>query len=100
MGGAGFRIDPDLLAAHARGVDALAERIRRSTAAARPLDLGAYGVLGQVFALAALGAADSGSVAVRQLAERTAGHAARLRASRESYLGQERQGSAGFGGPR
>ena len=95
-----FRVDPDGLEMHARELDALAGRVRDTAGLGRPLDLAAYGLVGRVFALAAVAAAGSGAAAVGRLAEHTAEQSARIRASRESYLGAERRAAGDFGGVR
>jgi hypothetical protein len=96
----GFLVDPDALDAHARRVDALADRVRAAAARGRPLELGAYGVIGQVFALAVVSAAGSGSTAVGQLATQTAEHARRLREVAADYRRAEHGAVAGLDGPR
>jgi hypothetical protein len=96
----GFRVDPDTVDAHARRVDALADRVRAAAAAGRPLELGAYGIVGQVFALAVVSAAGSGSTAVGQLATQAAEHAQRLRGVAADYRRAEHGAAAGLEGPR
>lgn len=96
----GFAVDLDELDAQVRRVDAVAERVRRAAGAGRPLDLGAYGVLGQVFALAAVGAAAAGSAAVTRAAGAVADLGAGVRAARLGYLRADRQAAAGLAGPR
>ena len=96
----GFRVDPELLDGHAARVDALAERVGRAAGVARPLGLSAYGLIGQVFAVAAVGAARSGSDAVGRVAARAVAHADGMRRARDEYRAVERQTAAGFGRPR
>jgi hypothetical protein len=96
----GFRVDLDELEAHARAVQALAERVRRVVAVGRPLDTAAYGVVGQVFAVAGAGACRSGAAGVARVAERAAGHADGVRAAARAYRASEQRTAAGFGGPR
>ncbi len=96
----GFRVDPDAVDAHARRVDALADRVRAAAAGGRPLELGAYGIVGQVFALAVVSAAGSGSTAVGQLAAQAAEHARRLREVAADYRRAEHGAVAGLDGPR
>jgi hypothetical protein len=96
----GFQVDGAALYAHAAQVDALAARMRRVAAAARPLDLTAYGLVGQVFALAASDAARAGSAVVGGLAEQATAMAEGVRATCAEYRDVEHQNSAGFGGGR
>jgi Excreted virulence factor EspC, type VII ESX diderm len=96
----GFRVDPDAVDAQARRVDALAERVRAAAAGGRPLDLAAYGIIGQVFALAVVSAAGSGSTAVGQLGTQAAEHARRLREVAGDYRRAEQGAVAGLDGPR
>jgi hypothetical protein len=96
----GFRVDPDTVDAHAHRVDALADRVRAAAAAGRPLELGAYGIVGQVFALAVVAAAGSGSTAVGQLATQATEHARRLREIATDYRRAEHGAVAGLEGPR
>jgi hypothetical protein len=96
----GFRVDPDTVDAHARRVDALADRVRAAAAAGRPLELGTYGIVGQVFALAVVSAASSGSTAVGQLATQAAEHARRLHEVAADYRRAEHGAISGLEGPR
>jgi hypothetical protein len=96
----GFRVDPDALDAHALRVDLLAGQLRLAAVTGRPLGLSAYGIVGQVFALAAAAATNSGSVAVAGLAARATVQAAGIRAAGYAFRDHERSTAAGFGGPR
>jgi hypothetical protein len=96
----GFEVDDVALHTHATQVDALAARMRAVAAAARPLDLGAYGQIGQVFAGAASAAARAGSLVVGSLAEQTWTIADGVRATSEAYRATERRITAGFGEER
>ncbi|MEN3263270.1 type VII secretion target [Pseudonocardia sp.] len=96
----GFQVDGAALHAHAAQVDELAARMRTVAAAARPLDLTAYGLVGQVFALAASDAAQAGSAVVGGLAEQAAAMAHGVRATCAAYRDVEHQNIAGFGGAR
>lgn len=96
----GFRVDDEALDAHARQVDALVGRMRVAADAGRPLDIGAYGLIGQVFAAAVAGATRNGSRSVGGLSEVVQGVADGLRAGRTEYLGVEQRLAASFGGPR
>ena len=96
----GFHVDPDALDAHARRVDRLAGQLRLAAIAGRPLGLAAYGIVGQVFALAAAAAANTGTIAVTGLAARATAQAAAVQAAGHDYRYQERSTAAGFGGPR
>jgi uncharacterized protein YukE len=97
----GFAVDTDALDAHAVQVDVVARRARAAAAAGRagpgPL---AYGILGQVFAVAASVATRSGAATVERLADRTAALADTVRGARESYRQAERRATAEFRGPR
>ncbi len=97
---AGFHVDPDALDGHARTVDALAARVRRAANAGRPLDVAAYGLVGQVFALLAASATSSGSAAVARVADRVDTHAEQLRAAAQDYRRNDRRAATGFVGPR
>jgi hypothetical protein len=96
----GFQVDGAALHAHAGQVDGLAARMRTVAAAARPLDLAAYGLVGQVFARAASAAAQAGSAVVGDLAEQAAAIADGVRATCAAYRDVEHQNVAGFGGGR
>lgn len=96
----GFAVDAAALDAHAWELDTLAGRMAAATAAGRPLDLMAYGLLGQVFAMAAARATTTGSVAVATLADRMVELGDGVRATRECYLRVEHHNVTGFGGPR
>jgi len=97
----GFQVDTDALDAHAARVDVVAGRARTAAAAGRagpgPL---AYGILGQVFAVAATVATRSGTATVERLADRTAALADAVRGARESYRQVERRAAAAFRGLR
>jgi hypothetical protein len=93
----GFEVDGAALHVHAAQVDALAARMRAVAEAARPLDLSAYGQIGQVFAGAASEAARAGSLVVGSLAEQASALAAGVRASSEAYQAVERRTTTGFG---
>lgn len=90
----GFRVDPDALADHARRIGELAARMRSATTAARPLDLGAYGVVGQVFTLSAVAAVDTGVAAVGGLGRRTDELADGVGAAAEAYRAADRAQAA------
>lgn len=78
----------------------MTDRMQRVTEAGRPLDRGAYGLVGQVFAIAAAGAADTASASVRTLATAAGGLGDGLRATRAGYRQVEDQACRTFGGPR
>lgn len=92
----GFRVDEGELDAHARAVDRVADQVRAAAAAGRPLDLVAYGVLGQVFARAAVEAAEAGSATLADLVRETAGRGDGVRACRDAYRQVERRTADGF----
>lgn len=100
MTGAGFEVDDAVLARHAQQVDALSGRMRDAAGAGRPLDLAAYGIVGQVFALAAVDATAAGSASVAELAELTREFGDGVRAVREDYLRVDRDNAATFRWPR
>jgi hypothetical protein len=95
---AGFRVDPDALDGLAARAEVMAGRLRAEAGAGPPLDLAAYGLLGRIFAVAALGAADARAAAVADLAGRADAHAGHLRAAAAGYRRAERQIAAGLGG--
>lgn len=96
----GFRVNGPTLDEHARQVDRLADRMRLAAEAARPLDPGAYGIVGQMFAAAVAGATLDSSRSVAGLAELTAGLGDELRATHADYRRVEERNRASFGGPR
>lgn len=93
----GFRVDGNALAGHVRSIEQLAGRMRDIASAGRPLDLGSYGLVGRVFAGAAVAAAQAGSAVVGDLARQAAALADGVRATREAYLRAEHLNAAGFG---
>lgn len=97
---AGFTVDVAALDAHAHDVDALAVRMRRVADAGRPLDIAAYGLIGQVFAQAAIEAARSGSAAVGGLAEHIVGLGAGVRSTAAAYADTESRSADTFRGIR
>lgn len=97
---AGFRVPHEVLDAQARGVDELAGRMRVAADAGRPIDVGAYGVVGQVFAAAAVTASAVGSAAVGLLADGTSAIADGLRATRAGYAQAEGRNIGTFRGLR
>lgn len=99
MTGAGFEVDDAVLAGHAEQVDALSGRMRDAAGAGRPLDLTAYGIVGQVFALAAVDATAAGSASVAGLAELTREFGDGIRTVREDYLRVDRDNAATFRWP-
>jgi hypothetical protein len=92
----GFEVDDVALHTHAAQVEALAARMRAVAGAARPLDLSAYGQIGQVLAGAASEAARAGSLVVGSLAEQAWAIADGVRATSEAYRAVERRTTAGF----
>ncbi len=95
----GFRVDGAALVAQAEKVDGLAGRMRLAADAGRPLDVGAYGIVGQMFAVAVAGATSDCSISVAGLAELTAGLGDELRATHADYRHVEDRNRATFGGP-
>lgn len=96
----GFAVDHDALATHIRQVDELAARMRTAADAGAPLDLLAYGIVGQVFAQAADGATRLGSLTVGGLADLTRELGDGVRATRADYLSMERRNVTALGGAR
>jgi hypothetical protein len=96
----GFRFDDGVLARHVQDVDALTARLRTASGAGMPLGLGAYGVIGQVFASAAVDAADGASRSVAQLADGGQAIGDGVRAAVRDYQEAERRVAAPFGGGR
>lgn len=88
------------LTGHVAQVEALAARMRTASAAGTPLDHGAYGLVGQVFAAAAAGGARVASDAVAMLSAGLSSTAAELRATEEGYSGVERTNRSRIGGAR
>lgn len=95
-----FEVDGAALDAHAAQVDELAARMRMAAAAARPLDITAYGMVGQVFARSAGEAARAGSEIVGSLAEQAGAMADGLRAAGAAYRDAEQRNAAALGGLR
>lgn len=96
----GFRVEPAELDARAVRMSALADRLRTAAGSGLALDPHAYGVLGQVFALAATAAVEAGRGGVAGLAGRAGTHARQLRAAAADYRRVERAVAAGLGGAR
>lgn len=94
----GFRFEEGDLSRHAREVDALTARLRTAAAAGTPLDLGAYGVIGRVFAVAAVDAAATASRSVGGLADGSRGLGEGVRAAVHEYLEAERRAAAALRG--
>ena len=92
----GFRFDG--IDAHIDGVAALSRRTTEVVAAAQPLDLGAYGIVGRAFAGAAQEAADEAAAAVRRLGGAGAAAVDGLRRTRDAYLAGERAAAAALDG--
>lgn len=76
----------------------IAAALDRAAQAGRPLDRGAYGVIGTVFADAATQAAAAASRAVGELAAAGASFADGLRATRDGYHEAERATTELLGG--
>lgn len=86
---------------HIAWVDAhVAAPLDRAAQAGRPLDLDAYGWIGQVFASSAAQAAAAGAEAVGRLAVAADGFARDLRATRDGYRDAERATVDLLGGVR
>jgi hypothetical protein len=97
----GFRVDDAALAAHGDTVDALAARLRTAAGAAAPLGTAAYGVVGQVFAVAVVGATATASRSVARLADDAGALGAAVRVTGAGYRDAEQRAAAPFhGAPR
>ncbi len=94
----GFGFNAEALSSHAVAVDELTERLQRVAAAATPLGLSAYGVIGQVFAMCAVAAADSGAAAIEDVARQAAALGESMRAARRMYVDVEDVNVAVIGG--
>ena len=93
----GFRFDDGVLSRHGQEVDALTARLRNASSAGTPLGLEAYGVIGQVFAAAALDATATASRSVAELAEGGQAIGDGVRAVVRDYQEAERRVAAPFG---
>jgi hypothetical protein len=93
----GFRFDDAVLSRHAESLDALTARLQNAAGAGTPLGLGAYGLIGQVFAAAAVDAAATTSRSVAQLAEGGQALGDGVRAAIRDYQEAERSVAAPFG---
>lgn len=92
----GFAVHDGELDTHIAAVDLMAEQVRAAACAVRPLDLTAYGLLGQVFAGAVADAVGAGSGVVADLAGETAALSAGVRACREEYRQAEHRIAESF----
>lgn len=77
----------------------VAAALARAAQAGRPLDRGAYGIIGTVFAGAATQAAADASRAVGELAAAGASFADGLRATQDGYRRTEARNRGLLGGP-
>jgi hypothetical protein len=94
----GFRFDDGLLSQHAQDVDTFTARLRNAADAGRPLDLGAYGLIGQVFAASAIEATATASRSVAEIAEGGQALGDGVRATVRDYQEVERRIAEPFGG--
>ena len=94
----GFRFDGGLLSQHAQDVDTFTARLRNAADGGRPLDLGAYGLIGQVFAAAAVDATATASRSVAELAAGAQALGEGVRATVRDYQEAERRVAAPFHG--
>ena len=92
-----IRLDDAVLSRHAQDLDALAARLRTAAAAGTPLGLEAYGVIGRVFAAAAVDATATTSRSVAGLAEGAQAIGDGVRATVRAYQEAERRIAAPFG---
>ena len=81
----GFSVDLDELAAHAGYVDDVAARAAGVADVAQPLERGAYGVVGQPFAIPAGHTAQACSAGIASLAALVRDFGDRLRSSADAY---------------
>lgn len=95
----GFRVRPVELEIRSIAVGTVAGQVAGTATAGRPLDLLAYGVVGQAFALTAVHATDAGVAAVRGLRHRLRDHSELLRATAADYRRAERSTAARLGDP-
>jgi hypothetical protein len=93
----GFRVDDGVLSRHAQDVDALTARLHLAGDAGTPLGLAAYGVIGQVFAVAAVDATATAARSVARLAEGGQALGDGVRAAVRDYQEAERRVAAPFG---
>jgi hypothetical protein len=93
----GFRVDDAALGRHAVEIDELTARMRTAARAGAPLGLGAYGLVGQLFAAAAAEATAATSRSVARLAEGAHGLGDGVRATLRGYLDAERRAASRFG---
>lgn len=96
----GLAVDLEALDEHAQAVEVHAERMRQVAEAARPLDLQAYGLIGQAFATTVMGTVAEGSAAIGELSRSIEDVAAGVRACHDSYQDAEQRHTSAFGGPR
>lgn len=93
----GFRVDDAALGRHAAEIDELTARMRTAARAGAPLGLGAYGLVGQLFAAAAVEATATTSRSVARLADSAHGLGDGVRATLRGYLDAERRAASTFG---
>jgi hypothetical protein len=94
----GFRFDDGPLSRHVQDVDSYTARLRTAADAGRPLGLGAYGLIGQVFAAAAVDATATASQSVAELAAGAQALGDGVRATVRDYQEAERRVAAPFHG--
>jgi hypothetical protein len=93
----GFRVDDAALSRHAQDLDVLTARLHAAAGAGRPLGLGAYGVIGQVFAAAAVDATATAARSVTELAEGAQAVGDGVRATVRDYREAEQRVATPFG---
>lgn len=95
----GFQVGD--LDAHIRFVDeSVVAPMQLATDAGRPLDHGAYGIIGQAFAVVIRDAVAAGAASVRAHASTAGDFSAGLRATRDAYAATEDANSRLLGGAR
>ena len=92
----GFTVDPESLSGHAGSVDGYSGHLRTVAAAARPIGLDAYGVVGRAFAGSAVDAATRGCGALGELAIAAAAYRGDLQACLSDYLLVDREVADAF----
>ena len=92
----GFTVDPESLSGHSESVDGYAGHLRTVAAAARPIGIGAYGLVGQAFAGSAVDAATRGCDALGELANAAAAYRGDLQACLSDYLLVDREVADAF----
>lgn len=94
----GFVVDPGAIRAHAGNVAQVEVRVGAAVPGPQTLSNDAYGVVGQVFAGAAVSAMATGSAAVADLRRALVGTVGNLRTLASDYENVDLRAAAMFGG--